>query len=156
MARTKLNPVMAQVRGRIGDLVFKHYPGRLVVSQRPRREGLRPTPGQRAHRERFRAAVRAARTLLADPVQGAAFVEAARARGVAPLALAVADYFRRTAPAPVANAARAEPGIAVTVRNAAGAVLASGPATRRAGRWHYELPAGRPPGQPASVEIGPV
>ena len=31
MAKVKLNPVVEQMRGRIGDLIFKRYAGEVIV-----------------------------------------------------------------------------------------------------------------------------
>ena len=54
MAKVKLNPVMEQMRGKIGDLVFKRYEDRVVVTRNPDRDGLIPSAVQSEQQERFR------------------------------------------------------------------------------------------------------
>jgi len=56
MAKVKLNPVLEQIRGQVGDLVFKRYGDRVVVSRKADLEGLEPSQAQLAQRERFREA----------------------------------------------------------------------------------------------------
>lgn len=38
----KLNPIIDQMRGQMGDLVFKHY-GDVVVGRKPDRSDIKPT-----------------------------------------------------------------------------------------------------------------
>jgi len=40
--------------GQIGDLVFKHYSGDVVVGRKPDRSGVQPTDAQLQHQQRFR------------------------------------------------------------------------------------------------------
>jgi len=54
MAKVKLNPILEQVRGQVGDLVFKRYGEEVVISRKPDLEGREPTPAQAAQRERSR------------------------------------------------------------------------------------------------------
>ena len=49
MAKVKLNPVLEQMRGQVGDLVFKHYGDEVVVGRNPDRSGLQPTEAQLNH-----------------------------------------------------------------------------------------------------------
>jgi hypothetical protein len=52
-----LNPVLEQIRGQVGDLVFKCYGDEVVVGRKPDRSDIQPTEAQLAHQERFRQAV---------------------------------------------------------------------------------------------------
>jgi hypothetical protein len=56
-AIVKLNPVLEQVRGQVGDLVFKCYGDKNVMARKPDREGIQPTEAQLEHQARFRQAV---------------------------------------------------------------------------------------------------
>jgi len=93
MARVKLNPILEQVRGQVGDLVFKRYEDRVVISRKPDFEGQAATAAQLAHRERFREAALYGRMVMADPETKAVYVEAAKARGKPVFSLTVADFF---------------------------------------------------------------
>ena len=35
MAKVKLNPVLEQIHGKIGDLVFKYYGDEMIVGRKP-------------------------------------------------------------------------------------------------------------------------
>jgi len=54
MAEVKLNPVMEQIRGKVGDLVFRRYEDEVVIARKPDLSGRTPTPGQRRLRGRGR------------------------------------------------------------------------------------------------------
>ena len=73
MAKVKLNPVLEQIRGQVGDLVFKHYGDEMVVGRKPDRSGILPTEGQLEHQERFRQAVLYGRLVMADPQKKAGY-----------------------------------------------------------------------------------
>jgi hypothetical protein len=102
MAKVKLNPILEQVRGQVGDLVFKRYEDEVVISRKPDYEGREWTEAQLAHRERFRQAAfygklvthaRARCARVADPETKAIYVEAAKAKGQPVFSLTVADFF---------------------------------------------------------------
>ena len=53
MAKIDINTLFRTLRGKIGDLVFRHMPdGSLVVSGRPRKR-KKDSPAQKAHKSRF-------------------------------------------------------------------------------------------------------
>ncbi len=56
MAKVKTNPIIEQLRGKVGDLVFKRYGDGVVVARKPDLTGLAPTEAQAAVREQFRQA----------------------------------------------------------------------------------------------------
>ena len=66
MAKVKLNPVLEQMRGPVGDLVFKHYGDAVVVGRKPDRSGVQATAAQLQHQERFRQAVLYGQLVMAD------------------------------------------------------------------------------------------
>ena len=153
MAKVKLNPVMEQLRGKIGDLVFRRYEDRILVARRPNRDGLVPTAGQTDHRERFRQAAAYAKGAFADPAQKALYEAAGKARRKPAFALAVGDYLNApvvdlidlaqyTGQAGQTIIVRAHDDFAVTAVNVTlkdntGSVIEQGPASLELGVWRY-------------------
>ena len=93
MAKVKLNPILEQVRGQIGDLVFRRYEDQVVISRKPDFEDQTATAAQVAQRERFREAALYGKMVMADPETKALYVEAAKAKGQPVFSLTVADFF---------------------------------------------------------------
>ena len=92
MASVKLNPILEQIRGQIGDLVFKHIRDKAIVSRKPNREGVTLSEAQKAQNERFRQAALYGKVILAEP-EARALYEAAAEKDNKPLfSLAVADF----------------------------------------------------------------
>lgn len=56
MARVKINPVLDQISGSVGDLVFRRSARGVVVSRKPDVPTAESAEAQRAHRDRFRRA----------------------------------------------------------------------------------------------------
>jgi len=46
MAKVKTNPIIEQLRGKVGDLVFKRYGDEVVLTRVPDVEGREPTDKQ--------------------------------------------------------------------------------------------------------------
>lgn len=100
MAKTKLNTALTSIRGRIGDLVYKHYSYGTVITRVPRMTHIKWSPAQIAHRQRVREAGIFYRAVLADPRLKKKF-EAIAAKKKIPLpAATLADFMRRTTKAP--------------------------------------------------------
>ena len=93
MARVKLNPVLEQMRGQIGDLVFKRYGDDVVVARKPEPASGEATPAQQATREHFRQAALYGKLVMADPATKPLYDAAAKAKGKPVFSLAVADFF---------------------------------------------------------------
>ena len=93
MAKVRLNPILEQLRGRVGELVFKRYGGRVIVARKPDFEGQEWSEAQKAHRERFRQAALYGKMVMADAETKAIYEEAAKARGKPVFSLTVADFF---------------------------------------------------------------
>lgn len=93
MAKVKLNPIMDQVRGQIGDLVFRRYGDEIVIARKPDVEGRVWTEAQQAHREQFRQAALYGKLVMADPETKTLYEEAAQARGKPVFSLTIADFF---------------------------------------------------------------
>jgi len=93
MAKVKLNPILEQISGKVGDLVFRRYGDRTVISQKPDTEGREWTEAQLAHRARFRQAALYGKMVMADPETKALYDDAADAKGKPVFSLTVADFF---------------------------------------------------------------
>ena len=93
MAKVKLNPVLEQIRGQVGDLVFKRYGDEVIISQKPDLSDVVPTEAQQAARDRFRQAALYGKLVLADPATKTLYEKAAKAKGQPVFSLTVADFF---------------------------------------------------------------
>jgi hypothetical protein len=93
MAKVKLNPIIEQVRGQVGDLVFKRYNDEVVIARKPELDGSNPSAAQLAARERFREAVLYGKMVMGDADTRARYDAAAQAKGQPVFSLVVADFF---------------------------------------------------------------
>jgi hypothetical protein len=93
VAKVKLNPILEQIKGQVGDLVFKRFGDEVVISRKPDMEGREPTEAQLAAQSRFREAVLYGKMVMADAETKALYVEAAKAKGKPMFGLTVADFF---------------------------------------------------------------
>ena len=94
MAKVKLNPILEQLSGKVGDLVFKRYGDKTVIAQAPDTENRAWSEAQAAHRERFRQAALYGKMVMADPETKALYEQAAEAKGKPVFSLTVADFFK--------------------------------------------------------------
>jgi hypothetical protein len=93
MAKVHFNPFLEQIRGHVGELVFKRYGDKVIISRKADLEDVTPSEAQAAHRERFQQAVQYGKAAMADPVGKGLYLAAGKARGIPPFSCAVADYF---------------------------------------------------------------
>lgn len=172
MAKVKLNPVLEQIRGKVGDLVFKRYGEEMVVGRKPDHTGIQPTEAQLEHQERFRQAVLYGRLVMADPQKKALYEKASRALGKPLFSLTVADFFN----APVVDevdlsayaGAAGDPIVVrahddfdvtrllVNVSNANGENIESGEAEEtpaKSGRWVYTASTAVPAGTNVRIAV---
>jgi hypothetical protein len=77
----------------VGDLVFKRYGEKVIISRKSDLERREPTTAQR---EQFRQAAFYGKMVMADAATKAIYEEAAKAKGQPVFSLTVADFF--TAP----------------------------------------------------------
>lgn len=153
MARAKLNPLLAQLRGAIGDLVFKQYGDRVVVTRRPRKSSKPPSEKQLAHRRRFRVASTYGRFVSETPEVRAIYEPRAKAEKKAVYTIALGDAMNRPVVEEIGVSALGEAGGRITVRatddfevvrvqvaviGAAGEVLEEGDAQLQGERWVIE------------------
>ncbi len=92
MAKVKLNPIIEQVSGGFGNLVFRRLGERVIIARKAGEQTDEPSEAQAAQRERFRQAVIYARTVLADAEARALYEQAAAHKGKPAFALSVADF----------------------------------------------------------------
>lgn len=168
MAKVKLNPVVQQVRGRVGDLVFRRHRNQTVVGQKADLAGREATPSQAAQRERFRTAVRYGQTVLADPAKKDLYQAEAQSRKLGILALCVADFLNppqidqidlSTYAGQAGQVIRViahddveVTAVSVRITDASGALVEEGQATRVGGdEWSYQATVAGPPGQVLTV-----
>ena len=167
MAKVKLNPVVEQIRGGIGDLIFKRYEGEVIVVRKADMTDREWSEAQLAKREQFRQAALYGKLVMADPVTKARYVEAAKAQGQPVFSLTVADFFNAPSVDEVDLSAytgkvgdviviRASDDfevkdVSVVLTKGDGSPVESGVATEtpvRSGRWVYtatvEMAAGTP------------
>ncbi len=68
MAKIKLIPMVKDIRGKLGDYVFRRtHTGELIITKSPDISKVKWSPAQKAHRQRFKKAVAYARAAMAEP-----------------------------------------------------------------------------------------
>ena len=92
MAKVKLNPIVEQVRGQVGQLVFRQSYGQQVVGRKAETSDAEPTPGQAVIRERFRQAAVYGRVALADAAARKLYEDAAAKKGKPVFSMVMADF----------------------------------------------------------------
>jgi hypothetical protein len=171
MAKVKLNPILEQIRGQVGDLVFKRCGDEVVISRKPDLSDVEWSVAQVAHRERFRQATLYGKMVVADPATKVLYDEVAEARGKPVFALIVADFFNAPTVEEVDLSAYGGQsgdeivvqaaddfdvvGVQVGIADAAGSGIEMGEATETptgSGRWVYAATVDVPAG--TSVRIG--
>jgi hypothetical protein len=93
MAKVKLNPIVEEVSGGLGNLVFRASNGKTILSRKPDFSNTVISEGQAAHRERFRQAVAYGRSVMADAAMRSIYGQAAVRKGMPVFALTIADFF---------------------------------------------------------------
>jgi len=172
MAHVKTNPIIEQLRGKVGDLVFKRYGDEIIISRKPDLAGREPTAAQAGVRERFRQAALYGKMVMADPATKTIYEAAAKAKGQPVFSLTVADFFNAPSVDEVdlsgyagrvgdAIVARAHDDFDVTalkvaVTQADGSAVEEGAATEtppKSGRWVYQATAAVPTGTTVKITV---
>ena len=95
MAKVKLNPLLKEIRGKIGDLVFRTTPsGETSLIKRADMSKVEWSDAQKDHRQRMKAANAYAKAALADPTVRRKYEKEAAKKGMTPYNLAISDYFK--------------------------------------------------------------
>ena len=98
MAKIKLNPVFAEMRGKMGNIVIKQSKnGQSYTSQLPVKTKDQPSPAQLARRQAFALASDYTRTALADETSRSFYEALARRRKTTARALCMGDYMNKPA-----------------------------------------------------------
>ncbi len=99
MAKVKLNPVLTEFHGQIGNLVFRRTRnGGLSLMRKADMSKVKWSPAQCASRQRFREAVAYAKQALADPQLRDHFEAVAAKSGKRPHEVAIAEYLQQHKP----------------------------------------------------------
>ena len=98
MGKASFNAPVGQLRGKIGNLVFRQLYGKTVVSQVPDFSRRKLSAAQRAQCQRFARAVRQAQIALRDPQRRAAYQSQARRHQRPLIAQAVQDGYKHLPP----------------------------------------------------------
>lgn len=95
MAKVTLNPMLQDMRGKLGGYVFRRAnTGELTIIKRADMSKVKWSEAQQANRQRFKEAVAYAKAALADPKVRKVYEEAAVKQGKRPYDLAKSDYFK--------------------------------------------------------------
>jgi hypothetical protein len=95
MAKVILNPLIKELRGALGDIVYRTSPnGTVFISKRPDMSKVKWSKAQKAHRERFKEANAYARAAMADPKVRAKYEKRAAKEHRLPYRVALSDYFK--------------------------------------------------------------
>ena len=96
MAKVKLNPILLELHGKVGDMVFRRTRnGGVSLIRKADMSNVKWSPAQVANRQRFREAAAYAKQLLADPQVRATYEEIAAKQGKRALEVAVSEYLQK-------------------------------------------------------------
>jgi archaellum component FlaF (FlaF/FlaG flagellin family) len=167
MAKVALNPILEKINGQIGDLVFKRYEDKVILSRKPTVSDREPTAAQQAARDRFRAAAVYGKMVMADPALKAIYVAKAQAKRKPVFSLMMSDYlnvptvsavdldgYTGAAGDVVAVSAYDDfevTEVTVSLADDGGTVLESGAAVVDNGRWLYTTTTSVTPGTTVTV-----
>ncbi len=172
MAHVKLNPAFDEVRGRLGNLVFKQIGDREYVTRMPDLSGQAITDAQKAVREKFRRASWYGKTVMADEQARKLYDEVAKSRKQPLFSLIMQDFLNDPRVDEVdLSAYSGQAGekisvmasddfevaaVHVTISTESGDPIESGAAVKSAegsGRWIYTTTAPAPPGAPVTIAL---
>lgn len=95
MAKIILNPMIKELRGKMGDVVYRVSPsGKQTVMKAPDMSKVKWSKAQKDNRKRFKQAIAYARAAMADPKVSKIYEKRAAKQNKRPFHLAVSDYFK--------------------------------------------------------------
>jgi hypothetical protein len=169
MAKVEMNAITQHFAGRLGDIIFRRFRGKLFAGMRPKPFTGPPTEGQMGVRLRFRKGITYAQAAMLDPIARAAYEQFGLAHDKSAFAAAVGDYFRPPSVDDIDLALyKGKVGekvaiiaaddvqvlsVHVIIRNQAGVIAEQGDAVLTAGKWMYTATTALPIGQTATVEV---
>ena len=93
MPKIILNPMIKEMRGTLGGIVYRTLPnGTVYISKRPDMSSVKWSKAQRAQRERMKKANKYAKSAMADPDVRAIYEEMAAKAHRVPYRVALSDY----------------------------------------------------------------
>ena len=96
MAKAKLNPILLELHGKVGNMVFRRTRnGGVSLIRKADMSNVKWSPAQVANRQRFREAVAYAKQRLADPQVRATYEEIAAKQGKRALEVAISEYLQQ-------------------------------------------------------------
>jgi len=96
MTKAKLNPILLELHGKMGDMVFRRIRnGGISLIRKADMSKVKWSAAQIAQRKRFREAVALAHQALADPAQRAEYERSAAKTGKRAIELAISDFVRK-------------------------------------------------------------
>lgn len=93
MAKASLNGILQGFSGRVGNLIYKQYGDKVVVTRIPTFSG-KWSPKQKAARKKFGAASKFAEQIRADPALRALYAQAAKKHRIAIRPFAIKDFLQ--------------------------------------------------------------
>jgi len=95
MAKVTLSPMLKDIRGKLGDYVFRRsHTGEMTLIKLADMSKVKWSKAQKAQRQRFKQAVAYAKAAMAEPKVRAKYEKRAAKLGKRPYDLAVSDYFK--------------------------------------------------------------
>jgi hypothetical protein len=95
MAKITLSPMIKQIRGKMGDVVFRVSPtGKQTIIKLADMSNVKWSKAQKAHRQRFKQAVAYAKAAMAEPKVRKVYEKMAAKQHKRPFDMAVSDYFK--------------------------------------------------------------
>ena len=94
MAIVELNRGVMSMRGAVGNMVFKHYGDKIVVTRKPQFKNRVFSPAQRDAQDKFRQAMLQAKAAMADPGVRRGYEQMARPTRKPILSLLVGELLR--------------------------------------------------------------
>lgn len=95
MAKITLNQIVTDVRGKVGEFVFRRtHTGKVILSKAPDMSNVKWSEAQKTHRQRFKEAVAYAKDAMAVPEVRAVYEKMAAEQHKRPFDMAVSDYFK--------------------------------------------------------------
>lgn len=96
MAKVKLSPIVEQLHGQVGEMVFRRTRnGGTSLIRKADMSKVKWSRAQSSHRQRFREAIAFARSAMADPKLRTQYEKAASKNGKRAFEVAVSDYFQK-------------------------------------------------------------
>jgi len=95
MAKVKLNPMLEEVHGKLGNTVFRRSStGETTLIKLADMSNVEWSDAQQAHREKFKQANAYAKAAMAEPKVRLRYEQEAAKKNKRPFNLAVSDYFK--------------------------------------------------------------